>query len=194
MAAAEKKDASDAIIIKKYANRRLYNTATSVYITLEDVRQMVKEGDAFVVVDAKSGDDLTRQILTQIIYEQEQGDDNLLSTNFLRRIIEMYDQNVQEVMPAYLETSMESFAANQESITANFTKAFEQAGAAANPMSAMEDMAKQNMEMMNNTMQMFNPMAAFFGGKKQVTYQALFLGRRLFQVLSMIRIFLGASP
>jgi len=166
MAAAEKKDASDAIIIKKYANRRLYNTATSVYITLEDVRQMVKEGDAFVVVDAKSGDDLTRQILTQIIYEQEQGDDNLLSTNFLRRIIEMYDQNVQEVMPAYLETSMESFAANQESITANFTKAFEQAGAAANPMSAMEDMAKQNMEMMNNTMQMFNPMAAFFGGKK----------------------------
>jgi len=69
-------------------------------------------------------------------------------------------------MPAYLETSMESFAANQESITANFTKAFEQAGAAANPMSAMEDMAKQNMEMMNNTMQMFNPMAAFFGGKK----------------------------
>ena len=170
MAAAEKQDANEAIIIKKYANRRLYNTAISVYITLEDVRAMVKEGEAFVVVDAKSGDDLTRQVLTQIIYEQEQGDDNLLSTNFLRRIIEMYDQNVGDVMPAYLETSMESFAANQDKITSAFGQAFENAskaaGTSANPMSAMEEMAKQNMEMMNNTMQMFNPMAAFFGGKK----------------------------
>ena len=170
MAAAEKQDANEAIIIKKYANRRLYNTAISVYITLEDVRAMGKEGEAFVVVDAKSGDDLTRQVLTQIIYEQEQGDDNLLSTNFLRRIIEMYDQNVGDVMPAYLETSMESFAANQDKITSAFGQAFENAskaaGTSANPMSAMEEMAKQNMEMMNNTMQMFNPMAAFFGGKK----------------------------
>ena len=170
MAAAEKQDANEVIIIKKYANRRLYNTAISVYITLEDVRAMVKEGEAFVVVDAKSGDDLTRQVLTQIIYEQEQGDDNLLSTNFLRRIIEMYDQNVSDVMPAYLETSMESFAANQDKITSAFGQAFENAskaaGTSANPMSAMEEMAKQNMEMMNNTMQMFNPMAAFFGGKK----------------------------
>ncbi len=170
MAAAKKQDASEAIIIKKYANRRLYNTATSVYITLEDVRQMVKEGDAFVVVDAKSGDDLTRQILTQIIYEQEQGDDSLLSTGFLRRIIEMYDQNVGDVMPAYLETSMESFSANQEKITSAFTEALDKAGVptgtAANPMTQMEEMAKQNMEMMNSTMQMFNPMAAFFGGKK----------------------------
>lgn len=176
MTAAEKQDAQDAIIIKKYANRRLYNTATSVYITLEDVREMVKTGDAFVVVDAKSGDDLTRQILTQIIYEQEQGEDSLLSTGFLRRIIEMYDQNVGDVMPSYLESSMESFMENQDKITSALGEAFkktadaaktdETTSTSANPMSQMEEMAKQNMEMMNKTFQMFNPMEAFFGGKK----------------------------
>jgi polyhydroxyalkanoate synthesis repressor PhaR len=167
MAATKKQDPQEATIIKKYANRRLYNTETSVYITLEDVRQMVKAKDAFVVVDAKSGEDLTRQILTQIIYEQEQGDASLLSTGFLRRIIEMYDQNVGDVMPAYLESSMETFSANQEKITSVIGDAFKATTKGANPMTQMEEMAKQNMELMNNTMQMFNPMAAFFGtGKK----------------------------
>ncbi len=110
-AAAEKAP----ITIKKYANRRLYNTATSSYVTLDHLCQMVKDGVEFVVFDAKSGEDITRSVLTQIIVEEEsKGGQNLLPINFLRQLISFYGDNLQFLLPRYLEQSMDSFATNQE--------------------------------------------------------------------------------
>ncbi len=152
------------IIIKKYSNRRLYNTQTSTYITLDDVRDMVREGEEFEVRDAKSNEDLTRQILTQIIFEQElNGAQSMLPTNFLKRMISLYDGNMQDVFPHYLDGSIEAFVANQEKIQ----EQFKQAWGEYNPMGQFGEISRKNVEMMQSAMQMFNPFEYMVGDKKK---------------------------
>ncbi len=165
MSQAQKKSSAEdtPIIIKKYANRRLYNTQTSVYITLDDVRTMVKEGASFVVRDAKTGEDLTRQILTQIIFEQEMsGPHSVLPIGFLKRVIEMYDDSLSEMIPHYLESSMESFVTNQEKIREYVNRTWTQ----YNPMSQLEEISRKNVEMYSQVFSMFNPFEAFFAKEK----------------------------
>ncbi len=154
---AEQQD-KETIVIKKYANRRLYNTQTSVYITLEDVRAMVKEGQEFVVRDAKTNEDLTRQILTQIIFEQELTGQSMMPIGFLKRVIEMYDDGLSELIPPYLENSMEAFVKNQEKLRSYMGKTWEQ----YNPLDQFEEISRQNVEFVSKTFQMFNPFDAYF--------------------------------
>ena len=104
------------ITIKKYANRRLYNTAKSSYVTLEHLAQMVRDGQDFVVYDAKTGEDITRSVLTQIIFEEEAKGQNMLPISFLRQLIRLYGDSLQGVVPGYLEASMEAFGRNQEQL------------------------------------------------------------------------------
>ena len=154
--ADKKAGADDTVVIKKYANRRLYNTATSAYVTLEDLARMVREGTEFVVFDAKSNDDLTRQILTQIIFEEESRGEALLPVQFLRQLIGFYGGQMEGVLPSYLEMSLESFSRQQEQFRDQMTKAF-----GATPASGliggslMEAAVKQNMAMFENAMKMF---------------------------------------
>lgn len=146
----------DSIVIKKYANRRLYNTGTSTYVTLEDLAVMVKAEDNFVVVDAKSGDDITRSVLTQIIFEQEAKGQNLLPVAFLRNLIQFYGDSVQSIVPSYLEHSMDSFREQREAFQEQMGKGFD-------PSSAMDMMAEQtrkNTEVFQNAMRMFMPFAS----------------------------------
>lgn len=155
---AAKNEKKEPVIIKKYANRRLYNTETSTYITLDDVRELVKRGEEFLVHDAKTGDDLTRQILTQIIFEQELNGQSVMPIGFLKRVIELYDDKISEMVPHYLETSMEAFITNQEKVRSYMDKTW----GAYNPMSQFGELGKQNMEFMGKAIQMFNPFEAFF--------------------------------
>lgn len=150
---------TEAVVIKKYANRRLYNTDTSTYVTLDDLCAMVKRGIEFVVYDAKTSEDLTRQILTQIIFEQESKGYNLLPINFLRRIIALYDDNVREFVPHYLEASMDSFTQNQEKMREYVGQTL----GTFSPFGQLEEIGKQNMDFAKRTFEMFNPFAAFFG-------------------------------
>ena len=141
------------VVIKKYANRRLYNTATSAYVTLEHLSQMVKEKTDFVVYDAKTGDDITRSVLTQIIFEEEsKGGQTLLPIPFLRQLISFYGDSLQGVVPQYLEMSMAQFARNQEQMRKYLQNAF-----GFNPFQQFESMGKQNMAMFEEAMRMFNP-------------------------------------
>ena len=140
------------VIIKKYANRRLYNTEISNYITLEDVCQMVKRHEDFIVVDAKTGDDLTHLVLTQIIAEQETKGFNMLPINFLRQIISFYDDGLRAVIPHYLEETMSTFTRNQEQMR-NYT---ESALKEFSPFRLFEEMAKHNMSMLDNTFKIFS--------------------------------------
>ncbi len=155
---------SKPIIIKKYANRRLYNTETSAYITLDDVRQMVKERKEFMVRDAKTGEDLTRQILTQIIFEQEiNGKQSVLNAGFLKRVIELYDDSLSELVPHYLESSMEAFVSNQEKIRSVVGKTWEQ----YNPISQFEELSRQNVALFSKAISMFNPFESYFGAAEE---------------------------
>ena len=148
------------VVIKKYANRRLYNTATSAYVTLEHLSTMVKNKIDFVVYDAKSGDDITRPVLTQIIFEEEsKGGQTLLPIPFLRQLISFYGDSLQGVVPQYLEMSMTQFARNQEQMRKYMQNAF-----GFNPFQQFESMGKQNMAMFENAMRLFNPFAAGQGG------------------------------
>ena len=113
MAKTKTANESEPVIIKKYANRRLYNTETSSYITLDLLSQMTREGREFVVVDAKTGEDITHNVLTQIIMEEEQRGKNMLPVNFLRQLIAMYGDSMQSMVPQYLEASMDAFRKNQ---------------------------------------------------------------------------------
>jgi polyhydroxyalkanoate synthesis repressor PhaR len=145
------------VVIKKYANRRLYNTDTSSYVTLDDLCQMIKDGEEIVVYDAKNGDDITRSVLTQIIVEQEsKGGQNLLPTNFLRQLISMYGGGMQSVVPKYLEYTMQSFTKNQSRMQEYFRSAFGGTfgGAFAD---TFEQMGKQNMAIFEQAMRMFSP-------------------------------------
>ncbi|MGD9815617.1 MAG: polyhydroxyalkanoate synthesis repressor PhaR [Hyphomonadaceae bacterium] len=147
----------EAVIIKKYANRRLYNTAASTYVTLDHLSEMVREGVDFVVLDAKSGDDITRSVLTQIIFEQESRGQNLLPVQFLRRLIRFYGDQMQGFLPPYLEMSMESFAKAQEKMRENMSRAF----GATTPMAAFEEQAQRNMAMFQQALQAWTaPFAA----------------------------------
>jgi polyhydroxyalkanoate synthesis repressor PhaR len=141
------------VVIKKYANRRLYNTATSAYVTLDHLSQMVKDKTDFVVYDAKTGDEITRSVLTQIIVEEEsKGGQTLLPIPFLRQLISFYGDSLQSVVPQYLEMSMTQFARNQEQMRRYLQNAF-----GFNPFQQFESMGKQNMEMFERAMRMFNP-------------------------------------
>lgn len=145
--AGASKTASEPIIIKKYANRRLYNTAKSSYVTLEDLSQMVRAGDDFQVFDAKSGEEITRSVLTQIIFEEESKGTSMLPANFLRQIIRLYGDALQTVVPGYLEASMEAFSRNQERIRDSF--------GTNTAMATFETMARSNMEWFEQAMKMF---------------------------------------
>jgi len=144
------------ITIKKYANRRLYNTATSSYVTLDHLAEMVKEGTDFVVTDAKSGDDITRSVLTQIIVEQEGKGQNLLPIKFLRQVIGFYGDSLGGLVPRYLEHSMEAFHQNEAQMRGTMQQAFK----GILPMQGLEEMGKQNMALFENAMKMWNPFAA----------------------------------
>ena len=149
-------------IIKKYPNRRLYDTETSAYITLDDLCERVKVGDPFVVVDAKSGQDLTRQILTQIIFEQETKGLHLLPTEFLRSVIRFYDDSMHDVLQPYLNASMQSFVGNQEKMRGMMGKI-----GGFSPLTQLEEMTKQNMAIFEKTMSMFNPFGSLFGASEK---------------------------
>ena len=139
----------EPIIIKKYANRRLYNTDTSSYITLDDLAKMVRDNVDFQVLDAKSGDDITHTILTQIIVEEESHGTQMLPVSFLRDLISMYGNSMQTMMPSYLEASMANFRKNREQLQAAFAKGIE-----ANPLAKM---AEANFKMMQNAAEAFTP-------------------------------------
>jgi len=141
------------ITIKKYANRRLYNTATSSYVTLDHLCQMVKDGVEFVVFDAKTGEDITRPVLTQIIVEEEAKGANLLPINFLRQLISFYGDSMQWVVPRYLEHMMSGFAENQDRMRKSMQDAF----GGIFPFGNLEEMSKQNRVLFENAMRMFTP-------------------------------------
>jgi polyhydroxyalkanoate synthesis repressor PhaR len=147
------------VVIKKYANRRLYNTSTSMYVTLDHLAQMVKDKTDFVVYDAKSGDDITRSVLTQIIFEEESKGQNLLPISFLRQLIGFYGDNLQGLVPQYLEMAMQSFAKNQEQMRKAMQGAF-----GFNPFAQMEQQTRQSMAMFEQAMKMFNPFMAAMPG------------------------------
>lgn len=149
------------IVIKKYANRRLYNTATSSYVTLDYLREMVKKGDNFVVFDAKSGDDITRSVLAQIIFEQESKGENLLPINFLRQLIRFYDDTLQAALPRYLDMSMDRFTRDQEKMREYLVSTF----APKPPLARIEEMARQNIALFERMFNMFSP----FAGKGEVS-------------------------
>src|SRR5438552_13698310 len=144
------------ITIKKYANRRLYNTGTSTYVTLEDLATMVKAGENFVVYDAKTNEDITRSVLTQIIFEQEnkEGGQNLLPINFLRQLIRFYGDSMQMMVPRYLEVSIDSLTQQQSKFRDQVSQAFGMGG-----FGSMEDQVRRNMEMFERTFAMFAPFA-----------------------------------
>jgi len=150
-------DTQAPVTIKKYANRRLYNTATSSYVTLDNLCQMVKDGIDFVVYDAKSGDDITRPVLTQIIVEEESKGQHLLPISFLRQLIGFYGDSLQAVVPGYLEQSMSAFAENQERMRTYIQEAFD----GIFPFGSFEEMGRQNMAIFERTMKMFAP----YGGE-----------------------------
>ena len=141
------------ITIKKYANRRLYNTATSSYVPLDHLCQMVKDGVDFAVDDAKTGADITRSVLTQIIVEEEAKGQNLLPINFLRQLISFYGDNLQFLLPRYLDQSMESFARNQEQMRRYMQESF----GGMFPFGRFEEMSKQNLAFFEKAMKMFSP-------------------------------------
>ena len=148
-------DKSTVINIKKYANRRLYNTATSSYVTLEDLAAMVRDNLDFVVTDAKTNEDITRSVLTQIIVEQEGKGQSLLPIKFLRQVIGFYGDSLGGVLPRYLEQSMDSFSQNETQMRGLMQNAFK----GLLPMQRMEEMGKQNLALFENAMKMFNPFA-----------------------------------
>ena len=155
MAAKNDKE-NNPVVIKKYANRRLYNTSTSSYVTLDHLCQMVKDGVEFVVYDAKSGDEITRAVLTQIIVEEEGKGDNLLPISFLRQIISFYGDNMQRMLlPRYLEHSMDVFSENRDRMQSYMKEAM----GGMFPFGSLEDLGKQNMAIFEQAMKVFSPMA-----------------------------------
>jgi polyhydroxyalkanoate synthesis repressor PhaR len=145
----------EPVTIKKYANRRLYNTGTSTYVTLEDLAAMVKTGEDFVVYDAKTGEDITRSVLTQIIFEQENKEgQNLLPITFLRQLIRFYGDSMQMLVPRYLEVSIDSLTREQQKFRDQMAQAF-----GVGPFGSLEEQVRRNMEMFERTFAMFAPFA-----------------------------------
>ena len=152
----DKAKAEGPVVIKKYANRRLYNTQTSSYVTLDHLAAMVKEGTEFEVQDARTGDDITRSVLTQIIFEEEAKGQSLLPIKFLRQLIRFYGDSLQSFVPGYLDMSMEGFTKNQGAMRDRIAEAL----GGGNQM--VENLTRQNLQMFENAMAMFTP----FGGAK----------------------------
>jgi polyhydroxyalkanoate synthesis repressor PhaR len=146
--------AGERVVIKKYANRRLYNTASSSYVTLEHLSDMVKKGVDFVVYDAKTNEDITRSVLTQIIFEEESQGQSLLPIQFLRQLISFYGDSMQSFLPSYLELSLATFAQQQERMRSQFQALGTGAG-----MGAYEDQIRQNLALFDRAMKMFSPFA-----------------------------------
>jgi len=139
--------------IKKYANRRLYNTGTSTYVTLEDLAAMVKDGEDFLVYDAKTGDDITRSVLAQIIFEQEnKAGQNLLPTTFLRQLFRFYGDSMQMVVPKYLEQSIATLTQEQEKFRKQIANSL-----SGTPFAPLEEQVRRNMELFQQTFSMFKP-------------------------------------
>ena len=161
MSASESREGTSSTnrLIKKYPNRRLYDTRTSSYITLSDVKELVLENAEFQVVDAKTGEDITRSVLTQIIVEEESKGQNLLPISFLRQLIGFYGNNMQWMVPKYLEYSMQSFSKNQEQMRDYFQSTL----GGMFPFGRFEEMGKQNLAMFERAMRMFSP----FGDAKE---------------------------
>lgn len=157
-------DRKEAVVIKKYANRRLYNTETSTYVTLEDLAAMVRSDRDFVVYDAKSGDDLTHAVLTQIIVEQEsrEGGQTLLPTPFLRQLIRFYDDQIGRMVPSYLQFSLENLVKEQEKFRAQFASAF---GNPAAAFDAYQEQARKNLAMFEQALSMWTTPFAVAGKK-----------------------------
>jgi polyhydroxyalkanoate synthesis repressor PhaR len=150
----------EPVTIKKYANRRLYNTGTSTYVTLEDLAAMVKTGEDFVVYDAKTGEDITRSVLAQIIFEQENKEgQSLLPITFLRQLIRFYGDSMQMLVPRYLEQSIDTFTREQGKFREQMAQAFGVGG-----FGPLEDQVRRNMEMFEKTFAMFAPFARGQGG------------------------------
>ena len=141
-------------VIKKYANRRLYHTGTSTYVTLEDLARMVKSGEEFVVTDAKTGEDITRAVLGQIIFEQEGRGQHLMPIAFLRQLIRFYGDSMQALLPSYLESSLQSFTRNQDQLRDQMARAFQGV-----PLGAIEEQTRRNMEMFSEAMRVWMPFA-----------------------------------
>jgi polyhydroxyalkanoate synthesis repressor PhaR len=148
--------AGEPVIIKKYANRRLYNTSKSSYVTLDHLAQMVRDGEDFVVNDARAGTDITRTVLAQIIFDEEAKGPTMLPANFLRQIIRLYGDTLQGFVPGYLDASMDTFTLNQDKMRSQVQNALEANPALAN----FEALARTNMEWFDNAMRMFAPFAA----------------------------------
>ena len=146
-----RKAAPEKVVIQKYANRRLYNKATSTYITLDDLAGMVREGVDFIVYDAKTGEDITRKVLTQIIFEEESRGQNLLPIQFLRQLIRFYGDQMQAFLPSYLELSLDSFIRQQERLRSQLS-AMAPAG-----MPGYEEQIRQNLALFDRAMKMFSP-------------------------------------
>lgn len=152
----DRKTAEPPVVVKKYANRRLYNTESSAYITLDNLAEMVRKGRDFVVYDAKTGEDITRSVLTQIIVEEEGKGQNLLPTGFLRQLIGLYGGSMQGVVPNYLEQAMSAFAEQQEAVRASMQKAMGSMPGMF-PFGNLEEVGRQNVAMMERAMSMFSP-------------------------------------
>src|SRR3954452_5375528 len=150
---AQKPAEKPPVVVKKYANRRLYNTESSSYITLDNLADMVRQGRDFVVYDAKSGEDITRSVLTQIIVEEEGKGQNLLPINFLRQLIALYGGSMQGLVPKYLEHAMTAFAQQQDQIRAAMQKTM----GSIFPFGNIEEVGRQNMAMMERAFSMFTP-------------------------------------
>ncbi len=148
-----KKGEGERVIIKKYANRRLYNTATSSYVTLDNLSDMVRQNVDFVVYDAKTGDDITRSVLAQIIFEEESRGQNLLPIQFLRQLISFYGDSMQNLLPTYLEMSLDGFAKQQERFRSQFSQAF----GGTPGIGYFDEQVSQNLAMFDRAMRMFSP-------------------------------------
>lgn len=162
----------EPVIIKKYANRRLYNTGTSTYVTLEDLAEMVKKGEDFNVQDAKTGEDITHPVLTQIIFELENKDgQNMLPIPFLRQLIAFYGDQMQMIVPSFLEQSMIAFAKEQERFREQMKSTLGKTPMdmmnVATPMKALEEQTRRNMEMFQNAMRMFTPFPGMANAARQ---------------------------
>jgi polyhydroxyalkanoate synthesis repressor PhaR len=158
----------EATTIKKYANRRLYNTGTSTYVTLEDLAAMVKAGEDFVVHDAKTNEDITRQVLTQIIFEQESKGQNLLPITFLRQLIRFYGDSIQALVPSFLEFSIDNLVRDQhklrDEMTQQISSGWGKTPWAPGSFGALEDQARNNMAMFEKAFRMFSPFAEMARG------------------------------
>ena len=152
------KAGGDRVVIKKYANRRLYNTASSSYVTLEHLSEMVKKGVDFVVFDAKTNEEITRSVLTQIIFEEESRGQNLLPIQFLRQLIRFYGDSMQALVPSYLEMSLDSFTQQQERMRKQFSTTL----GGAPGLHFFDDQIRQNMQLFDRAMKMFSPVGMPF--------------------------------